>query len=315
MDVFGHYNSIYEIIMQSLYDDLDLFCAVVNAGSFYKAAKFLGLPHSTVSRRIANLEQHLDEKLIERTTRKMRVTDKGEQMFARCQPLFQQLKVAVSDSLDDERELKGSMRITMPTRVGLDYMGEFLIAFNKLHPDLELDIQLNNDLSDLVAENIDLAFRVGPLVDSSSIAIKLWDIPFFLVAHQDTINKLDISSNNFELNRLSELPCVIAPPQNKWLFEDNKKRQITITPNVGLKVNDLSIALNAAIETCTVAYLPEIILRNSKKADELRIIQGQDWHTQTRSMYAFYTASRRSSQKVRAVIEYVKAAYEERYIR
>jgi LysR family transcriptional regulator AphB len=299
--------------MQNLYDDLDLFCAVVNAGSFYKAAKFLGLPHSTVSRRIANLEQHLDEKLIERTTRKMRVTDKGEQMHSRCQPLFQQLKIAISDSLDDACELKGPMKITMPTRVGLDYMGDFLIAFNKLHPGLELDIQLSNELSDLVAENIDLAFRVGPLVDSSSIAVKLWDVPFHLVAHKDTIQKLDISTDNFELRRLSNLPCVIAYPQNKWIFEDNKQGLITITPNVSLKVNDLSIALRGAMETNTIAYIPEIILQNTHNSAELSIIRGNNWHTQTRTMYGFYTASRRSSQKVKAIIEYVKAAYAERY--
>lgn len=300
--------------MQNLYDDLDLFCAVVNAGSFYKAAKFLGIPHSTLSRRIANLEQHLGETLIERTTRKMRVTDKGEQMFARCHPLFQQLKVAVSDSLDDERELKGPMKITMPIRVGLDYMGDFLIAFNKLHPGLELDIQLSNDLSDLVAENIDLAFRVGPLIDSSSIAVKLWDVPFFLVAHQDTIRKLDISTDHFELRRLSELPCVVAHPQNKWLFEDNKQGQITVTPKTGLRVNDLSIALHGAMETNSIAYIPEIILQNAQNIDELSIIRGQDWRTQTRTMYGFYTASRRSSQKVKAVIEYVKKAYGSRYL-
>jgi DNA-binding transcriptional LysR family regulator len=300
-------------MMQNLYDDLNLFCAVVNAGSFYKAAKFLNLPHSTVSRRIANLEQHLDEKLIERTTRKMRVTDKGEQMFVRCQPLFQQLNVAISESLDDECELKGQMKITMPTRVGLDYMGEFLIAFNKLHPGLELDIQISNDLSDLVAENIDLAFRVGPLVDSSSIAVKLWDVPFHLVAHQDTIKKFEISTENFELRRLSELPCVIAYPQNKWLFEDNKQGQITITPKTGLRVNDLSIALHGAMQTSHVAYVPEIIIQNMQHFPELTIIRGQGWKTQKRTMYAFYTASRRSSQKVKAVIEYVKKAYAERY--
>ena len=109
--------------MQTLYDDLDLFCSVVNAGSFFKAAKNLGVPHSTVSRRIAALEQSLDEKLIERTTRQMHVTERGAQLFKQCDPLFQQLKVAISDALDEATELKGPFKISMPTRVGLGLHG------------------------------------------------------------------------------------------------------------------------------------------------------------------------------------------------
>jgi DNA-binding transcriptional LysR family regulator len=299
--------------MKNVYDDLNLFCAVVNSNSFYKASKILNLPHSTVSRRIAALEQTLDEKLIERTTRQMHVTEKGQQLFNQCDPLFQQLKIAISDSLDEDTELKGPLKITMPTRIGLDYMGEFLVNFNQLHPKLELDIQLDNSLSDIVAENIDLALRVGPLADSSAIAVKLWDIPFELVAHQRTIEHFNIDPEKFELKSLSTLPCAIAAPQMKWIFENAEHGQMVMTPNAKLRANDLSLALQAATKTNVLAYVPTIILHNMQDHSSLVTLSGKGWQTQTRTIYAVYTASRRSSQKVKAVIAFAKKAYFERY--
>lgn len=299
--------------MKNLYDDLDLFCSVVNAGSFYKASTMLGLPHSTVSRRIASLEESIGEKLIERTTRQMHVTEKGQYLFDQCEPLFQQLKVAISDSLDDEIELKGPLKITMPTRVGLDYMGEILVNFNKIYPKIELNIQLDNAITDLVGENIDLALRVGPLADSSAIATKLWDIPIVLVAHNETVDRFNIDPDNFELKRLSTLPCAVSAPQYKWSFNHQQHGEMIITPNATLQANDLMLVLEAAIKTRVIAYIPTIVLKNIENRDCLRVLSGPDWTPQTRSLYAVYSASRRSSQKVKSVIAFAKQAYFERF--
>lgn len=299
--------------MQSQYDDLDIFCTVANFNSYYQAAKHLGMPHSTVSRRVANLEEKLSAQLIIRTTRQMRLTEKGKTLFEQTQPLLSQLKVAVSDSLDDDVELKGPMRITMPTRVGLDYMGEILLDFNKLHPGLELHIELNNENSDLVKENIDLAFRVGPLVDSSAIAVRLWEIPFRLLAHKDLVEKYNLTCGNFELKQLTDLPCAISYPQNRWLFEHDKQGQISVTPKPALQVNDLTLALEAAQKGLGIAYVPEIILKNATHCDVLVDLKCENWHPTKRTMFAFYTANRTSSRKIKAVVEYAKQAYQHRF--
>lgn len=295
--------------MQSQYDDLDIFCTVANFNSYYQAAKHLGMPHSTVSRRVANLEEKLSAQLIIRTTRQMRLTEKGKALFEQTQPLLSQLKVAVSDSLDEDGELKGPLRITMPTRVGLDYMGEILLEFNKLHPGLELFIELNNENTDLVKENIDLAFRVGPLVDSSAIAVRLWDIPFRLLAHQDLVQRYNLTCGNFELKQLANLPCAISYPQNRWLFEHDKQGEISVSPKPSLQVNDLTIALEAAKKGLGIVYVPEIILKNASDCSELVDLRCDNWQPTKRTMFAFYTANRTSSRKIKAVVEYVKHAY------
>ncbi len=299
--------------MLSQYDDLDIFCTVAKFNSFYQAAKHLGIPHSTVSRRVANLEQTLAAQLIIRTTRQMRLTEKGKALYEQTQPLLSQLKVAVSESLDDDEELKGQMKITMPTRIGMDYMGEILLDFNKLHPALELHIELRNENSDMVKDNIDLAFRVGPLVDSSAIALRLWDIPFKLLAHRDLVAKHKISCSEFQLRRLSELPCAVAFPQNKWLFEHHQQGQISVTPKPALQVNDLSLALEAAKRGLCFAYVPDIVLKNALETEDLVDVTCTQWQPMTRTLFAFYTANRTSSKKIRAVVDYVKVAYQNRF--
>lgn len=299
--------------MQSQYDDLDIFCTVAKFNSFYQAAKHLGMPHSTVSRRVANLEQGLSAQLFIRTTRQMRLTEKGKALYEQTQPLLSKLKVAVSESLDDDGELKGPMKITMPTRIGLDYMGEILLDFNKLHPALELHIELRNENSDMVKDNIDLAFRVGPLVDSSAIALRLWDIPFKLLAHKDLVKKYQVSCSNFQLKKLADLPCAVAFPQNKWLFEHHQQGQISVTPKAVVEVNDLSLALEAAKRGLCFAYVPDIVLKNAIDASDLVDITCTDWQPMTRTLFAFYTANRTSSRKIKAVVDYVKLAYQTRF--
>lgn len=299
--------------MQSQYDDLDIFCTVAKFNSFYQAAKHLGMPHSTVSRRVANLEQSLSAQLFIRTTRQMRLTEKGKALYEQTQPLLSQLKVAVSESLDDEGELKGPMKITMPTRIGLDYMGEILLDFNKLHPALELHIELRNENSDMVKDNIDLAFRVGPLVDSSAIALRLWNIPFKLLAHKDLVEKYQVSCSNFQLKKLADLPCAVAFPQNKWLFEHHQQGQISVTPKAVVEVNDLSLALEAAKRGLCFAYVPDIVVKNAVDAPDLVDITCIDWQPMTRTLFAFYTANRTSSRKIKAVVDYVKLAYQARF--
>ena len=167
--------------------------------------------------------------------------------------------------------------------------------------------------SDLVAENIDIAFRVGPLPDSSAIATPLWDIPFYLVAHQQTIEKYNIDANNFQLKDLSTLPCAVAAPQRKWVFSHHQHGRMVITPNASLQANDLGLVLNAAKALPLIAYIPVIVFKNVEGTQQMVRICGQGWEPQMRTLYAVYTGSRRSSQKVKSVIAHVKQAYFERF--
>lgn len=299
--------------MTNSLDDLSLFCTVAVHQSFYKAAKGLGMPHSTISRRIAALESSLGQQLIIRTTRSMRLTEKGQALFEQCSPLINQLGWAISDALDDSTILQGSLKLSMPTRVGLDYMGAYLIDFAKLHPQLNINISLSNDMVDLVKDNIDIALRVGPLEDSNLLALKLWDIPFNLVTSPDFVQKNQIDVEHFDLNDLQRLPCAIAPPQTRWMFEDNQKKPLSIEPQTGIQVNDLTLALQAALNDIALAYVPTIVLEGFCKEAELTPITGQHWIPMTRTMFAVFNEKRSHSRKIQAAIEYITERYQNQY--
>jgi DNA-binding transcriptional LysR family regulator len=115
------------------------------------------------------------------------------------------------------------------------------------------------------------------------------------------------------LKLLSTLPCALAVPQMKWIFNNEEHGQIVVAPNVKLRANDLSLVLEAAIQTQVLAYVPTIVLHGMKNNSDLVTLKGKGWQTQTRSLHAVYTASRRSSQKVKSVIEFSKNAFFERY--
>ena len=134
-----------------------------------------------------------------------------------------------------------------------------------------------------------------------------------LVAHRDTVNEFNLDPEHFELKQLASLPCAVSAPQIKWIFDNEALGQVVITPNTTLRANDLALVLEAALRTKMLAYVPTIVLRNVQNCDQLVSLSGPGWTPQTRTLYAVYTASRKSSQKVKAVINYARQAFYERF--
>ena len=128
------------------------------------------------------------------------------------------------------------------------------------------------------------------------------------MAHKETVDRFDIDPDNFELRRLSSLPCAISAPQTKWNFDHKQHGEMVITPNVTLQANDLMLVIEAAIKTRVLAYVPTLVLHNITNRDCLMTLNGPDWQPQKRALYAVYSASRRSSQKVKSVIRFAKDA-------
>ena len=149
--------------MKRVLDDLSVFCAVVEKGSLKQASELLGIPHSTVSRRIDALESALGLHLLHRTTREVKATSRGMQLYQDSAPLLESLASSVELAISSEVAFKGSLSVSMPVRAGLDFLGDWLIDFASQHEDLTLDLSMSNVNLNLIQENIDLAFRVGPI--------------------------------------------------------------------------------------------------------------------------------------------------------
>ena len=153
-------------------NDLLLFGRVVDEGSFSRAAERLGLPKSTVSRRVAALEAHLGERLLLRTTRRLTVTDFGRAVLTHAHHVAEDVDAAESLAQHRQSEPTGRLRITMPNDFANLVMAPFLAEFAQKFPKIALEVDLSARFVDLIAENFDLAIRMGDLRDDATLAAR-----------------------------------------------------------------------------------------------------------------------------------------------
>ena len=152
-------------------NDLLLFARVVEAGSFSRAAERAGMPKSTVSRRLAALEQRFGERLLLRTTRKLTVTDFGHSVLGHARHLAAEVEAAESLALHRQVEPGGRLRVSLPADLA-DALAASLAAFVARHPAVSLEIDLSPRRVDLIGENFDLAIRMGALPDDASLTAR-----------------------------------------------------------------------------------------------------------------------------------------------
>lgn len=153
-------------------NDLLLFARVVDEGSFSRAAERLGLPKSTVSRRLAALESHLGERLLLRTTRRLTVTEFGRSVLAHAQHVAEDVEAAESLAQNRQSEPSGKLRVTMPNDLANTVMVPVLTAFIERYPKVSLEIDLSARFVDLVAESFDVGLRPGPQRDDATLAAR-----------------------------------------------------------------------------------------------------------------------------------------------
>ena len=163
-------------------DAMRLFIRVADAGSFSKAASDLGLGQPTVSRRIQDLEATLDAALFMRTTRSLSLTEAGERFYKRAGDILADFDDAEAEARGLDHEPVGLLRISCVSSMARLVIGPRIASFMKLYPHIRVDVLTDDTYTDLVGEGVDLAFRIGTLVDSSLMAKKVGEAPRALFA-------------------------------------------------------------------------------------------------------------------------------------
>ena len=184
-------------------NDIAVFVKVAQFGSFSRAARALGMPVSTVSRKVTSLEDQLGVTLMQRTTRKLSLTAQGRAYFDQCSEPLSRLFDAESALTQTQRKPEGLLKVSVPVMLGQEPFYEFLSAFLRKYPGIQVDLFITNLFVDLIADNIDAAIRFGQLPDSTIIAKRIGRSVRYLVASPDYLKGRAAPAKPEDLRRLS----------------------------------------------------------------------------------------------------------------
>ncbi|ATG79352.1 LysR family transcriptional regulator [Pseudoalteromonas sp. 1_2015MBL_MicDiv] len=282
------------------------FLAVVQEGSFSKAADKLDISPQLVSKYISALEDNLHTRLLHRTTRKVSVTEAGNQYYQRCQQVLVDIE-DMENSLNNLSEnVSGVLSISAPMSFGTKHLAGLLVDFQKQYPNLKLDLRLTDQYVDIVEQGIDIALRIGVLKNSTLIAKKIAPIhlavfasPDYLKLHGTPQTLLDLQSHNYLRYSLSE--------PTKRLFGVNElKSELKLESN--FVANNGDLLLNTAIAGGGIAMQPTFIAGEAlAQGKVVRILQ--DYEPDPMGLYMVYANRQFLPSKVRAFVDFASDFY------
>lgn len=280
-------------------NEISIFLEVVQSGGFGKAAKKLGMPNSTVSSKISSLEKRLATTLIQRTTRQLKITPGGQNYYALCKKGLQEIQNAEREIVAGQAEPQGLLRVTAPIDLGGKVLPAVLSRYLEKFPQVKVELNLTDNITDLVGEKFDVAFRVGKLDDSSLIARKvglanyaLYAAPKYLKARGQPLQPQD----------LREHSCLTFQPMGteEWRLE-SKKGSAKITISGPIVVNNLSALKAFILQGDGIAYFPNFLVREELAAKKLvRVLP--DWGSKPRPLHMVYPAQKHPPPKLSAFV-------------
>jgi DNA-binding transcriptional LysR family regulator len=167
---------------KSLFDGMIVFCAVVENNGFSAAARKLATTPSYVSKEIARLEHRLNARLLNRTTRKVSMTDAGRHYYERARQIVEDAQSAENQAISASSKPSGLLKISVPVSFSLSYLNNWLPEFLRAYPDIRLDIEASDRMADIVSEGFDVVVRAGRLDDSELVAKRLTSSRMMVVA-------------------------------------------------------------------------------------------------------------------------------------
>ncbi|MBI5040044.1 MAG: LysR family transcriptional regulator [Gammaproteobacteria bacterium] len=282
---------------------LPLFVTVARTGSFSAAAQRLGIPTTTLSRRIQELEEALGVRLLNRTTRSLSLTDAGERYLAEVEPIVEALEQANRAIKQLRETVTGRLRITAPYLLGELFLADWAIAFQQQHPQVAIELQLDNHLLDLPATGIDLALRAGILEDTSLIAQRLFDVDWLTVASPAFLARAPALQQPTDLAQVAVITTRVDPGRAIWPF-GRGENAVNLQMDSRLQVNDLRIACQAAQAGLGIARLPRLLAQTALTAGTLVEILA-DWRAEATPVQLVYQRRRLLTAAQKAFIQFV----------
>ncbi len=284
-------------------NDMAIFAKLVDQGGFSAAGRALGLPKSRISRRLARLEDRLGVRLLERTTRTMRVTEVGEVFYRRCKRVQEEAEyagISVSRLLEAPR---GRLRVGASVLTGQNLLSPFLAEFMTRHPEVQLEVVLSNRRIDILEEGFDLLVRVGRLEDSSLIAKRLGESRLFLYASPAYLERRGTPADPDGLVNHDCLAMNDTQSPTQWRLIGRKEtRTVTIRPRAA--INDFPSLRQVVLDGGGIAVLPAYLCAETERLGRLvRVLP--DWSPPPVEFHALYPSHRGATPKVRVFLDFL----------
>lgn len=298
--------------MQSTIDleSLQVFRAVIDAGSFTGAGELLEKDKAHISRVVTRLEKRLGVQLIKRSTRRLRITEIGKDFYERACCILTALEETEASIAKAQGEPRGLLRITTSTEFGLMRVNYWIAEYLKRYPQVQIEANFSNRLVDIIHEGIDVAIRVGPLRDSELFARFLGNIYYGLYASRAYVHaRPEITS----IEELSQHSLIMFSPRGKpvWKLVNGKQKK-EITENALCIVNNNLAVRDLTADGLGIALIPRFLAQPLVNDGRLiRVLN--DWEGSPVPVSAIFTSARYMAPKVKAFVDLAIADFKSNF--
>lgn len=295
-------------------NDMMVFLAVVETGSFTLAADRLGIPKANVSRKVSRLEQNLSVTLLERSTRSQHLTEAGRRYLQHCKRIHTELDLATASVCELFQSYTGVLKIGASVATGQQILRPALGRFMHQYPELKVQLNLVNRRVDFIEEGFDVVIRIGQLNDSMLIAKKLGTVSRKLFASPAYLAQ---SGKPEQVAQLTAHQLLIMNPLSKSINSHSKLNLLSkqgesfsLNCQPRLLVDDFVMLKQAIVDGLGIAVLPEYMSRQEVASGKLvNILPG--WGMSNVDVYALYPKHRAKIPKVKAFLDFVSELYDE----
>lgn len=288
---------------------MQTFVRVVESGSFSAVAREIRSTQSAVSKQVAALERELGAKLLSRTTRSLALTEAGERYFTQARRLVAEIAEAEMALQDGEQKLSGWLRVAASVGYGRLKLLPMVRSFLAAHPNVKIDLRLNDGFVDLVEEGIDVAVRIGELADSSLVARRIGTTQRVLIASREYLRSLPKGLKAPKVPQDLEIHnCIVyseLATQNVWTFTAGPGASVkegtlvTVHAQGNLQTNSSEVIRASVLSGMGIGYSPTWLFEEELASAELRVLL-PDWPAPSLPIHLVSPLQRRESAKVQA---------------
>lgn len=285
--------------------DIAVFVQVVERGSFTAAAEHLGLSRPVVSKYITRLEDRLGARLLNRTTRRLSLTEAGRAFFARSQRGLQEIEAAEAEVSHLQQTPRGKLRLNTPMSFGIRHIAPAVAEFLARYPELTVDMSLDDRQVDLIEEGFDLAIRIAELPDSTLIARRLGPCRHVVCASPAYLKTYGAPKTPDDLRRHNVLTYRYQDSPSEWRFVTPEGRFVSIPVAGSIQMNNSLAIREAVLSGAGITLTPTFIVGEDIKTGRLEKLL-PEYRAQEISIYAVYPERRHLLPKVQAFVDFMK---------